>query len=74
MLVRRRRIGLAFGITSSRKTTTPRPPMKWVELRQKSRLLGIASTLSRIVAPVVVYPDTLSNQAFWMEKGPPHRA
>ncbi len=63
-----------FGMMSKRKTTTPRPPMKCVEDRQKSRLLGRDSTLERIVAPVVVKPETLSNQAFMMENGPPQRA
>jgi hypothetical protein len=48
--------------------------MKWVEERQKSKLLGIDSTLLRMVAPVVVYPETLSNNELITENGPPHRA
>ena len=60
------------GITSIRNTTTPKPPMKWVAERQNSRLLGRLSMFSRIVAPVVVNPDTLSNHAFMTENGPPH--
>ena len=59
---------------SSRKTTTPKPPMKCVEERQNSRLFGNASTLSRIVEPVVVNPETLSNQAFMIVNGPPQSA
>lgn len=59
---------------SSRKTTTPKPPIKCVEERQKSRLFGNASTLSRIVEPVVVKPETLSNQAFIIVNGPPQSA
>ena len=57
-------IGFALGIISRRNTTTPKPPMKWVEARQNRRLRGSASTSVRIVAPDVVNPDTLSNQAF----------
>ena len=72
MLVSRRRTGEEFGMISSRNTTTPRPPMKCVDERQKSRLRGSASTSSRMVAPVVVKPDTLSNQALAMVNGPPH--
>ena len=40
--------------TDSKKTTTPKPPIYWVELRQKSRLCGKASMSVKIVAPVVV--------------------
>ena len=50
---------------------TPSPPMKWVDERQKRRLFGRASTLVRIVAPVVVYPDTLSNHALIRVNSPP---
>ena len=71
MLVRRMRIWLDSGMISSRKTTTPRPPMKCVEDRQNSRLSGRASTSARIVAPQVVYPLTDSNIAFERVKGPP---
>ena len=74
MLVSRRRTGEEFGMIRSRNTTTPRPPMKCVEARQKSRLRGKASTSSRMVDPVVVKPDTLSNQALTRVNGPPHIA
>ena len=50
---------------------TPRPPIKWVDERQKRRLLGSASTFVRIVAPVVVYPETLSNHALIKVNSPP---
>ena len=74
MFVRRIFIWLEPGMSSSRKTTTPRPPMKCVDARQKSRLFGSASISSRMVAPVVVKPLTDSNQAFCSVNGPPHRA
>ena len=72
--VNRRRICEESGIIRRRNTTTPKPPIKWVEERQKRRLLGRASTLSRMDEPVVVKPETLSNQAFMTVNGPPHRA
>ncbi len=52
--------------------TTPIPPTQHVAMRQKWSPRGRASTLSRIEAPVVVNPDTLSNQAFMGENSPPH--
>ena len=54
MLVSRSLTGLDDGMISSRNTTIPKPPMKWVEDRQKSRLLGSCSMFSRMVPPVVV--------------------
>ena len=74
MLVSRKRMGEVLGMMSSRNTTTPKPPMKCVEARQKTRLRGKASTSSKMVAPVVVNPDTLSNQALITVKGPPQSA
>ncbi len=74
MLARRSLIGLDEGMMRSRNTTIPKPPMKWVELLQKRRLSGSDSMFSRMVAPVVVKPETLSNHAFEMVNGPPHRA
>ena len=50
---------------------TPNPPMKWVEDLQKRRLFGRASMSVRIVDPVVVYPETLSNHAFIRVNSPP---
>gem|GEM_PF-2824010 len=73
-LVRRSRIWEEVGMISRRNTTTPKPPMKCVEDLQNSRLSGRASMSSRIEAPVVVKPETLSNQAFTIVKGPPQRA
>ena len=48
--------------------------MKCVEALQNRRLLGRASISSSMEAPVVVKPETLSNQAFARVKGPPHSA
>ena len=42
------------------KNTMPKPPIHCVMLRQKSRPWGSASTLSKMVAPVVVNPDMVS--------------
>ena len=39
------------------------PPSQWVKLLQYKRLRGTASTSCRIVAPVVVKPETVSNSA-----------
>jgi hypothetical protein len=46
--------------------------MKCVEDLQNKSLFGSASTSFRIVDPVVVYPDTLSNQALMIVNSPPH--
>ena len=59
-------------MTRRRKTTTPNPPMKWVDDLQKIRLFGRASISFNIDDPVVVYPETLSNQAFTKVNSPPH--
>ena len=50
---------------------TPNPPMKWVEDLQNRRLFGSASMSVRIVDPVVVYPETLSNHALMSVNSPP---
>ena len=42
---------------------TPIPPIKCVKPRQKSIALSKCSTSLNIVAPVVVNPDTVSNNA-----------
>jgi hypothetical protein len=55
------------------KATTPNPPIKCVALLQNNNPLGKASTFTRIEEPVVVYPLTLSNQAFIRENSPPQR-
>ena len=73
-MVSLRRMGLDEGMMSNRNTTTPKPPMKCVALRQNKRELGSASMSSRMVAPVVVKPDTLSNQALVTVNGPPQSA
>src|SRR5574344_1903722 len=46
--------------------------MKWVDERQKRRPLGRPSGLDKIVEPVVVYPETDSNNAFISVNSPPH--
>ena len=54
---------LAKGSTAMIKTSTPMPPIQWVKLRQNSSPRGSASTSVRMLAPVVVKPDTVSNTA-----------
>ena len=39
------------------------PPIQWVKLRQNRMPLGRSSTPGRMLAPVVVKPDTVSNRA-----------
>ena len=39
------------------------PPSQWVKLRQNSMQWESFSTSDRILAPVVVKPDTVSNMA-----------
>ena len=39
------------------------PPIQWVKLRQNKMPLGRLSTSGRMLAPVVVKPDTVSNRA-----------
>ena len=39
------------------------PPIQWVKLRQNRTPLGSPSTAGRMLAPVVVKPDTVSNMA-----------
>jgi hypothetical protein len=64
---------LIVGSTRSVNTTTPTPPIKWVDDLQKIRPFGRASISLRIVAPVVVKPDTDSNRAFASVNSPPHK-
>ena len=51
------------GSSESRNTSTPMPPIQWVKLRQNKMPLGRLSTSGRMLAPVVVKPDTVSNRA-----------
>ncbi len=67
-------MGLDAGIINSRKTVTPKPPMKWVALLQNNRLAGKDSTSASTVAPVVVNPETLSNHALLNVNGSPQSA
>ena len=52
-----------FGSTASTNTSTPMPPTQWVKLRQKRMPWVSASTSVRMLAPVVVKPDTVSKNA-----------
>ena len=52
-----------LGSTASTNTSTPMPPTQWVKLRQNSIPRLKASTSVRMLAPVVVKPDTVSNKA-----------
>ncbi len=47
--------------------------MKCVDARQKSMPLGKTSMSFKMVDPVVVNPDTLSNMALANENSPPHK-
>ena len=49
--------------SDSMNTRMPMPPNQWVKLRQKSIPLSSASTSVRMLAPVVVKPETVSNTA-----------
>jgi hypothetical protein len=51
----------------------PIPPIQWVDDLQNNKPGGRASMLVKMVEPVVVYPDTLSNQALVNVNSPPHR-
>ena len=51
---------LPLGTMASRNTSTPMPPSQWVKLRQYRSPLGRASTSVRMLAPVVVKPETVS--------------
>ena len=46
-----------------RKTSTPIPPIQWVKLRHISMQWGSTSTSFKILAPVVVKPETVSKRA-----------
>ena len=62
------------GITARTKTIIPMPPIQYVDARQNKSPGERDSTSERTEAPVVVNPETLSNQALVNEKGPPHSA
>ena len=51
-----------LGSSASERTSTPMPPAQWVKLRQKSSPLGSTVTSVRMVAPVVVNPETVSKK------------
>lgn len=52
-----------MGRMATDKTTMPMPPNHWVRLRQNSNSGGKASTLLRMLLPVVVKPDMVSKNA-----------
>ena len=52
-----------MGSTASTNTRMPMPPIQWVKLRQNRMPLGSPSTAGRMLAPVVVKPETVSNRA-----------
>ena len=51
--------------------TTPIPPTHVEDIRQNINPFGRASTSCKIDEPVVVNPDTLSNQALIKLNSPP---
>jgi len=53
----------AIGRIASIKTNTPMPPIQWEKLLHIKIECGRTSTSDKIVAPVVVKPDTISNRA-----------
>ena len=53
----------ASGVTARTNTRTPIPPIQWVKLRQNRIPRGKCSTAGRMVAPVVVKPETVSKNA-----------
>lgn len=52
-----------IGTIASRKTSTPMPPIQCVKLRHSSAQCDRASTSSKMLAPVVVKPEIVSNSA-----------
>ncbi len=52
-----------MGMIASRNTRTPMPPIQWVKLRQNREQWESASTSLKMLAPVVVKPDTVSKSA-----------
>ena len=52
-----------MGITAIRNTSTPMPPIQWVNMRQNISPRGMASISVRMVAPVVDRPEAVSNRA-----------
>ena len=54
-------------------TSTPMPPTQWVKLRHIRQPRLMASTSWRMLAPVVVKPDTVSKKASTKWGMSPHR-
>ena len=53
----------SLGIRASVSTSTPMPPIHWVSARQNKMPRGRDSISERMVAPVVVKPETVSKKA-----------
>ena len=52
-----------MGSTARINTITPIPPIQWVKLRQNRLHRDSASTSLKMLAPVVVNPEIVSNSA-----------
>ena len=52
-----------MGSTAIRKTSTPMPPIQWLNRRQNMTPRGMPTRSVTTVAPVVVKPETDSNSA-----------
>ena len=52
-----------MGKMAMTNTSTPMPPTQWVKLRQNNPPRDKDSTSVRILAPVVVKPETVSKKA-----------
>ena len=52
-----------MGSTARINTITPMPPIQWVKLRQNRLHRDSASTSLKMLAPVVVNPEIVSNSA-----------
>ena len=52
-----------IGTTARRKTRTPIPPIQWVSERHIRDVCDMASTLVRMLAPVVEKPEAVSKTA-----------
>ena len=59
------------GTIAIRNTSTPMPPTQWLKLRQYRMPRDRLSTSGRILEPVVVKPDTISNSASINDGIPP---
>ena len=56
-------LSFSIGMTISTKTSTPIPPTQWVKHLQNATPCPSVPGSARTDAPVVVKPDTISNNA-----------